>query len=221
MVWDDEFSGTTLDASKWSPRYWTGGNGFYSPSNVSVGGGVLHLRAPTRSSSAMAQTLGKLALRSGRVEISGKMPPGQGLWPALWLRPDDPGNYFPEFDILEMWSTDIPGDEFDGQVPWFTYHWANATKWETNQSHYRAPFDLTASYHQFALDWSPGHVRWYVDGVQRWALDGPMVVDTTPMSLVLSLQIGGAWWTLAGEPNATTPFPAEMSIDYVRVYQPA
>jgi hypothetical protein len=218
-IWDEEFSGTALDTSKWSPTYWTGSNSFYSPSNVSLSGGFLHLRAPTRSSSAMVQTLGKFALRSGRVEIAGKMPPGQGLWPALWLRPDDRSNYLPEYDILEMWNTDRPGDYFAGNVAWFTYHWAaTPTRWEFEQWLFPAPVDYTAGFHVFALEWSPGQARWYVDGVQHWSVSGARV-DATPMALVMSLQIGGARWIPNGDPNSNTPFPADMQIDYVRVYQ--
>jgi len=37
-----------------------------------------------------------------------------------------------------------------------------------------------------------------------------------PFWLNLSLQIGGDW---PGSPDAATPFPAHMDIDYVRVYE--
>jgi beta-glucanase (GH16 family) len=33
--------------------------------------------------------------------------------------------------------------------------------------------------------------------------------------IILNLAIGGNW---PGPPNASTPFPSEMLIDYVRVY---
>lgn len=221
LTWDDEFSGSQLDASKWNPAYWKG-NAFYAPSNVSVGGGLLHLKAATRSSSAMVQTLGKLTLRSGRIEIGAKSPQGQGLWPALWLRPVDLQQNYPEIDMLEMWMTDDPSDGYDSNVTFFTYHWPDNSKLGGNgmaQGGYRGP-DYAAGFHQLAVEWSPGSARWYVDGVERWSVTGP-TVDATALFLVLSLQVGGAFWTSHGDPSANTRFPAELQVDYVRVYQPA
>lgn len=221
LNWDDEFSGSSLDGSKWNPAYWKG-NGFYAPSNVSVSGGLLHLKASSASNSAMVQTLGKLTMRSGRIEIGAKTPQGQGLWPALWLRPTDLSQNYPEIDALEMWMTDDPGDPFDSKLAVFTYHWPDGTKLNgdgMSQGGYRGP-DFAAGFHQFAVEWSPGSARWYVDGALRWWVTGP-TVDATPLFLVLSLQVGGAFWTGAGEPGPNTRFPAELQVDYVRAYQPA
>jgi beta-glucanase (GH16 family) len=222
LTFDDEFSGTALDGSKWNPGHWSSGNDFYAPSNVLVDGGLLRLRAASASSSAMVQTLGKLALRSGRIEVAARIPSGQGFWPALWLRPVDLRKAYPELDMLEMWMTDEPADPFDGHVAWFTYHWPGAQgDNRQTQGTYRSPDDFTAGFHLFAVEWEPGEARWYVDGVQRWRVTGA-IVDATPVFLILSLQIGGAWWIGSnGEPNANTPFPSELQVDYVRVYQRA
>ena len=168
----------------------------------------------------MVQTLGKLTLRSGRVEIGARTPQGQGLWPALWLRPVDLNASYPEIDLLEMWMTDDPNDGYDSSSAFFTYHWPDGSKLGGNgmdQSWYRGP-DYAAGIHQFAVEWSPGAARWYVDGVQRWSVSGP-TVDATPLFLVLSLQVGGAFWTGAGDPGPNTRFPADLQVDYVRVYQ--
>ena len=45
--------------------------------------------------------------------------------------------------------------------------------------------------------------------------DGRWVVDRSPQVLVLNLAVGGDY---PGPPDAETPFPAEMTVDYVRVY---
>jgi beta-glucanase (GH16 family) len=36
------------------------------------------------------------------------------------------------------------------------------------------------------------------------------------MYITLTLAVGGSW---PGSPDATTPFPSEMQIDYIRVLQ--
>src|SRR5581483_9572849 len=86
-----------------------------------------------------------------------------------------------------------------------------------------------------------GEIRWSVDGrvyaTQRfwWSSstsDGgrganprseadlnqwPAPFDR-PFFLIMNLAVGGKF---LGNPNATTPFPAEMLVDYVRVYDKA
>jgi len=37
------------------------------------------------------------------------------------------------------------------------------------------------------------------------------------MYLILNLAIGGVW---VDEPDASTPSPAELIVDYVRIYEP-
>jgi beta-glucanase (GH16 family) len=98
-----------------------------------------------------------------------------------------------------------------------------------------------ADFHVYALEWEPGVMRWYVDGLlyatqDFWwssskvaggkgsnpAKEGdlnpwPAPFDQ-PYYLVMNLAVGGKF---AGDPDRTTPFPAEMVVDYVRVYDRA
>ena len=81
----------------------------------------------------------------------------------------------------------------------------------------RAPLerpDFSADFYTFAVDWEPGSIVWYVDGVER-ALTTKGVPDE-PMYLIANLAVGGDW---PGNPDATTVFPGYMDIDYIRVYQ--
>ena len=43
----------------------------------------------------------------------------------------------------------------------------------------------------------------------EWPFDKPFFV-------VLNLAVGGTW---PGDPDASTPFPAQLRVDYVRVYR--
>lgn len=78
-------------------------------------------------------------------------------------------------------------------------------------------------FHGFAVEWEPQQIRLYVDGTlyatdtkpgspqpSSWPFDGQ------PFFLLLNLAVGGAW---PGNPDATTQFPQQMLVDYVRVYQ--
>jgi hypothetical protein len=79
-------------------------------------------------------------------------------------------------------------------------------------------------FHVFAVEWELGEIRWYVDGIHyatrnNWYSTGepfPAPFDED-FHLLLNLAVGG---NLPGPPNATTVFPQEYVIDYVRVYQP-
>ena len=84
-----------------------------------------------------------------------------------------------------------------------------------------------ADWHVYALDWSPGRLTWSVDGHDyftrdTWfsrAADGtdrpwPAPFDK-PFEVVINMAVGGHF---GGNPDATTQFPQEMLVDYVRAY---
>ncbi|TVR71542.1 MAG: glycosyl hydrolase family protein [Spirochaetaceae bacterium] len=39
----------------------------------------------------MITTLDKASWQYGRFEFRARLPRGQGIWPAIWMLPDDPG----------------------------------------------------------------------------------------------------------------------------------
>jgi len=65
-------------------------------------------------------------------------------------------------------------------------------------------------------------VQFYVDDPQNvYAtftpanFGNPWPFDAGPQFIILNLAIGGDW---PGSPDATTVFPGDMQVDYVRVY---
>lgn len=118
LVWADEFEGSALDRSKWTPEVscWGGGNAerqCYTdrPANIAVEGGMLVLKArkerftgPARPpeiaaepnpritqayTSGKVRSIGLHAWRYGRIEARARVPAGQGTWPAVWMMPQD------------------------------------------------------------------------------------------------------------------------------------
>jgi beta-glucanase (GH16 family) len=75
--------------------------------------------------------------------------------------------------------------------------------------------------------WSRGSIAYYVDDpAHPYVTYTPESIKSLPGAawpfdagqssfIILNLAIGGDW---PGNPNAGTPFPAEMLVDYVRVY---
>ena len=216
LIFDDEFSGASLP-STWENCYWYSLNGcgngnemeWYTPNNISVSGGALHLTAEKQTvnghdyTSGMVTSYDHFSFTYGYVEWQAQIPAGQGFWPALWLLPEN-GSWPPEIDALE-----VVGAQPD--VATGTYHEPDGT----SQGHdVVIPGLSSGGWHTFGVDWEPGSITWYIDGKARYS--STTDVTSLPMYLVMNLAVGGTW---PGPPNASTPFPSSFNIDYVRVWQ--
>ena len=214
LVWHDEFDGKTLDLSKWriedAALEKNNELEYYSPDEVYVHDGLLTLRSRKRKmakrqyTSGLAETKGKFSQTFGRFEIRAKLPRGQGIWPAHWLLPEN-GQWPPEIDIMEFLGHELT-----------TVHMTNHYGvWPNNRlegDSFTGP-DFSKDFHVFTLEWEPGALRWYVDGIQRFATTAN--VPQIPCRLILNTAVGGDW---PGDPDQTTVFPQYHDIDYVRIY---
>jgi len=75
--------------------------------------------------------------------------------------------------------------------------------------------EFSEGFHTFGLSWKPEELLFYVDGVPRYRIIGENV-SSQAMYLIVNLAIGGIW---TGDPDATTAFPSELKIDYIRAYR--
>jgi beta-glucanase (GH16 family) len=169
----------------------------------------------------------------GRMESCIKLPVGPGLWPAFWML-GTVGKWPAggEIDIMEnipesggsgagLGPTKIesmihgPGTSAKGLFSLtriFTFPGAQRID------------DATPACHVYGAIWSPFMVQMYVDDWRkpffiRTAADvsgGGRWVFNAPFYFLLNLAVGGDW---PGSPNSTTPSPAKMIVDYVRVYK--
>lgn len=229
MVWSDEFNGSSLNRGVWIPEIGTGYNGwgnnelqYYTdrPQNVQVTGGNLVITAQRENyegrnyTSARIKTQGLKSFKYGKIEARIKIPTGQGIWPAFWMLGEsfrDVGwPYCGEIDIMEHVNNE--------SVVHGTVHWdANGYA-----SYGRASGNLDFSqFHTYSIEWDPSYIRWFVDGVQYNEIyiangTGNTEEFQKPFFILLNLAVGGNW---PGSPNGSTPFPAQMLVDYVRVYQ--
>jgi len=219
LTFDDEFNGSKLDTAKWIDSYpdnsRTHNNGeqeYYAPDGYAVSHGALHLKGERRPqggmpyTSGMVASYGKFAQQYGWFEMRAKLPAGKGMWPAFWLLPADK-NWPPEIDILEMLG-------HEPSKVYLTNHWQDAAgKHQSHGENFVGP-DFSRGFHTFAVDWEADSIVWYIDGTERSrSTEG---IPTMPMYLLANLAVGGDW---PGNPDATTPFPGLMDIDYIRVYQ--
>ncbi len=76
---------------------------------------------------------------------------------------------------------------------------------------------MTSGFHTYDVDWEPDTITWYFDGRAVFGAPTPADLDR-PIYMIANLAVGGA---RAGEPDASTPVPARMTIDYIRAYASA
>ena len=213
LVWSDEFNGTSIDMSKWNlVGPWGGkpvsstGAFSYSASQVTEASGVVRITAQKSGNGWVGGILSTDTTRTfqyGYVEVRAKLPAGQGFWPAIWMYGDN--NSLDELDIMEFLGGDIT-------TVYQSYHFDPGGQDQV------APHNAnwTADYHIFSMKWEPGHITYYVDYVQTGSwMDS---IPSRAMYLMLNFDVGGGGdW--GGAPNATTPSPAYVDIDYARIYQ--
>lgn len=257
LIWNDEFTGASLDTSKWNyetgyylnddPNTWGWGNNeleHYTDSskNVYIKDGKLNITAYTERksfpqdpnryaeySSGKITTQNRFDFTYGRIDFRAKLPRGTGLWPALWMLPND--------DTYGTWaaSGEIDVMEARGRIPEASsgaIHYGGT--WPANTyigSDYAFPEgqSIDTDFHVYSLVWEEDNMKWYVDGQcffkvtsDQWysngALDNPKAPFDQPFYIIMNLAVGG-WFDGGVVPNVGD-IPATMEVDYVRVYKP-
>src|SRR5690606_14042474 len=180
LIWQDEFSGTTLNSDNWTHEIGTGSGGwgnnelqYYRSENTIVDEGYLFITAKKENFSGSNYTSSRIITKAkkefqyGRIDIRAKLPKGQGIWPALWMLGQNISEVsWPkcgEIDIMEM----VGGSGREKTVHG-TLHWDN------NGSHactcdkpgYSLASGIFADkFHVFTLTWDETEIKWYVDDV--------------------------------------------------------
>jgi beta-glucanase (GH16 family) len=255
LTWSDEFNGKTIDKKKWDVLDSFRGNPpgevqGYMAHNVKVKKGKLILSA--RRENANVKYYGKpytVAYTSGRVEsrfkfsqkygrfaVKAKLPRGRGLWPAIWLMPNNDKKYcWPhggEIDIMENIGNDMHAsyttyhygtkcNNQDGFVD--SVHHGRATKWINNG------FDLSKGYHEYSVEWDKKSIKWYVDKKCVFTMQNNfkapengvvLKIPKHPFGFILNLAIGGPEsGTFPGPLASSTKLPTKFVIDYARIYK--
>jgi beta-glucanase (GH16 family) len=224
MVWSDEFTDAAINTSKWSLMNEASNVNneleFYSNSskNAFIENGSLVLRALKENQGGKNYTSAKLITRMkgdwlyGRIEVSAKLNKGKGMWPAIWMMPtDDAYGGWPssgEMDIMELLGHE-PAKVYG------TVHWNSNGHQQSGSSKTLSSGTFADDFHVFGYEWDAGQQRWYIDDVLYFSTAKGQPFDKR-FYLILNVAVGGGW---PGNPDATTVFPNDMSVDYVRVYK--
>ncbi len=237
LVFSDEFNGNSLDASKWNTSFLWGTDliingeeqyyvdilkdpefGFnpftFDGNNVTINTIETPPELAKKSLdqpylSGIMTSYDAFKFTYGYAEVRARMTHGRGYWPAFWLLNAYYGGEDPEIDIMEF-----IGDNQD--VVYHTFHYYDDSgKLRSSQSEPTPGIDYTSDFHNFSVEWKPGSIIYFVDGIEVHRITDPKVPQEQ-MYLIANTAVGG-WW--AGSPDESTPFPGEYVIDYIRVYQ--
>jgi beta-glucanase (GH16 family) len=243
LIWSDEFNGSagaSPDPSDWS--FDTGGGGWGNeelesytsrPANAELDGqGDLAITARAEKytgadgvqrqyTSARLQTLNTFRFQYGLAEARIRVPAGQGLVAQFWMLGQEayeseeawPG--CGEIDVAEVLGSEPSVVNGTLHAPW---PWAPTGIQGADES----ATPLSAGFHTYSVEWEPERVSFMLDGsvyktITRGALPaGAAWPFTHPYFLLLDLAVGGEW---PGSPSSSTHFPAQMLVDWVRVWQ--
>jgi hypothetical protein len=232
LLWSDEFSGSSINSSNWT--YDLGNSGFGNNElqnytnrsvNARTENGNLIIEARRENLGGSAYTSARLKTQGLRnfgvntwVEARIQSPQGQGIWPAFWMLGSSISTVgWPscgEIDILEI----------RGQNPFQnvgTMHWADSGGAHVSfGTTVNSSTSLAAGFHTYAISRTPTAIRWYLDGNLYHEANIANGINSTSefqgqFFIILNVAVGG---NFVGSPNAGTPFPQQMRVDYVRVW---
>jgi beta-glucanase (GH16 family) len=173
-------------------------------------------------SSARLKSESTYTAQYGRIEARIRIPRGQGIWPAFWMLGADIGQVgWPacgEIDVMENVG-------YEPRLVHGTVHGPGYSGAQGISAAYTNPSGAAFAddFHVYGVDWRPGSITWTVDGVAYRTLtradvgSNPWVFDK-PFFVILNVAVGGTW---PGSPDASTRFPQQMTVDWLRVHQNA
>ncbi|GLB52796.1 hypothetical protein NBRC110019_18360 [Neptunitalea chrysea] len=230
LVWEEDFSGDTLDTKVWNFELGNGcpdicgwGNNerqIYTKNNHELKDGMLYITAKHKDSSYTSTritTAGKKEFMYGYIEARAKLPIGEGIWPAFWMLGSNIGEKgWPlcgEIDILE----------YIGKEPHMVF-----TSLHTQDSHgetintKKTKFEaIEEGFHTYAMDWTKDKIAFYVDDVLVYTFNPENKTEVVwpynqPFYFLVNMAIGG---NFGGPEVDDTIFPQAYILDYIRVYQ--
>ena len=165
------------------------------------------------------KTQGRFSTKYGRIEWRAKLPAGTGLWPALWMLGTNlPSMGWPgcgEIDVMENNGArvfSVQGSIHSGSFAAQKYNYSGG--------------DSVTNFHVCGVNWTSNSISWFVDGVTygtqtNWSSSTgkPYLFPfNQPFFLLMNLAVGGTYVGNPGTNSIKPSLPAEMLVDYVRVY---
>lgn len=241
IKWSDEFDGTELNRSNWTPQIGNGsaygiagwGNNEkqnYKEDNISVSNGTMKITAKYEPTTYMGSNYNWTSARItsdklvhvglGYVEARIKIPSSQGIWPAFWMLGTN-GKIWPangEIDIMEAFNTRPTLQS--------TIHYPNWSGKDVYTFSYTDRYDKT-QWHTFGCYRDGKVIAFYIDRIllhefstedlETGAMAGKRSVLNDDYYILFNIACGGN--LAGGVPPYNPEWNAVMEVDYVRYYK--
>lgn len=240
LFWSDEFNGTAVDTTRWGVyhnNYGSGNNELEcnTPNNAAVSGGNLVITGKKQTyacpgAGTYQYTSAFLGSRDastkryyplyGKYEMRARIPHGQGLWPAFWLR-HNTGSSNAEVDVLEEFHSQMPG-KITSTLHFPNTIGSNAAKKST---FVETPVQGTGGWHTYAVEIEPataGAVKFTfsIDGVSTLTYTNTNASSWTTgyennaWDIAVNMAIGGNWVGHPEQQLGYLPYPNKCSLNY-------
>jgi len=150
----------------------------------------------------------------GYYEIKFRSDEGTGLWPAFWLYAGRENDEIDIFEIKGERNTEIHVDihcpsgckNYKTTLGMLKKNWgdylATSSAWHVGLN-------------VVGLEWNPEYIKWYLNGKGIAFWKGKMEF---PAAIIANLAIPSNNGPFGPGPDASTKFPAEFEIDYIRMW---
>jgi len=172
---------------------------YYSRDNVYIDGDIIEIISKKESKEDKEYTSGLVesscAYKYGYFEFTIQTSQGKGLFPAIWLLPEEDKG-LPEIDIFEM----------IGSEPYVFYGVIHYEQDGAKLSDYFAHAVPVKDKYVIALEWKKDRLIWYIDGSKVYETESG--VPQEYMYLIINQAVGGDW---PGNPDDKV-FPCRFKI---------
>jgi beta-glucanase (GH16 family) len=233
LVWDEEFSGSVLDTSKWTVYAGPRRGAQNSRDAVAVANGVLTITTFTKDSAhctGFIDTANKFLAKYGWFEARIRFESSLGEWAAFWLQSPTMGNPVDnvgvagaEIDIVEHRAVDSAGVDISNMYE-MNLHWDGYGAYHKHAGGKGKPLagasPLQGGWHTYAVLWTEESYTFFLDGVKQWSTQSGASHRSEFIKLTCEVQNGSWAGSIpAGGFGSRTESTTRMEVDWVRVWQ--
>lgn len=234
LVFADEFDGTVLDTTVWTPLEEQRRDALSTADAAAVRNGLLTVTTWTERGThytGFLSTAGKFEARYGYFEARIRFHSSPGSWCAFWLLSPsvgvplgDPGTAGTEIDVVEHRVTDQSGWDALADMVAFNINWDGYDEhWKNVQRVVALPdgAPVQGVWHTYGVLWTETEYTFYVDHVPLWTTS--TAVSHRAQDLRLTCEVDDATWAgdvPTGGYGSRATSVTKMEVDWVRAWQP-
>ena len=243
LVWDSEFTGTSLDTTKWGYRLPGPERDAYdTPNAISFNGSNLVIAtysAGGTNFTCQLYTEKKFESKFGYWESSVQWGDSNGTWSAFWMLPPSQsysaGSYIDlnepqvsgsEIDICEHRYVDGSGDDINPYIQVNLHYYEDSTTEKNDPGSPLSPAQggLQSGFHTYGFLWTANAYSFLIDGSQVYTAPTSPVSHSCEYALldtaVDDTSTTWAGYIPSGGYGSQAASPTKMKVAYVRYYAP-